>query len=63
MLPKPIAFKGGNDDPAEGMAALLSIEDSESLPLPAAGRIPFEGDIKPAGRDPTLRLVGRRSGR
>jgi hypothetical protein len=63
MLTKPITFKGGNDDPAEGMAAILSMKAAESHSLPAVRRIPSEGDIGPAGRDPTLRLVGRRSGR
>ena len=63
MLIKPIAFKGGNDDPAEGMAAILCMQDAVIHPLPAVRRIPSEGDIGLAGRDHTLRLVGRRSGR
>lgn len=61
MVFKPIAFKGGNDDLAEGMAAILSTKDTEH-PVPAVGRIPSEGDIGQAGRNHTLRQTVRRYG-
>jgi len=63
MLFKPIAFTGGNDDPAEGMAEALSMTDMEfHTPCRRVSEIPSEGDSRKTLRIRTLRRGGGRPG-